>query len=281
MLRLAEYLYRWTGDPLYADYWERNLYNGILAQQHPDTGMVAYFLPMKAGSVKKWSTPTETFSCCLGTLVQAHTLYESNIFYQDGDSLVISQIIPAELQWRNNGDQVDVLLEVVKPLTSPQAPRSLAFKVTIDCERPLEFSVKIRIPWWVDSQPTVKLAGQPLEAAGSPSTFITLRRTWRSGDEIYVELPKRLTTCSLPDAPEMAAFMDGPVVLAGLFDGETVLEGDMEHPETVLATVHELEWYHRRQGYRTRVPPHGTRFIPLYDVRDERYTLYFRFKNSY
>ena len=33
-------------DIQYADYWERNLYNGILAQQHPDTGMVAYFLPL-------------------------------------------------------------------------------------------------------------------------------------------------------------------------------------------------------------------------------------------
>ena len=49
MMRLAEYLFRWTGDPAYADYWERNLWNGILAQQHPDTGMIAYFLPMHAG----------------------------------------------------------------------------------------------------------------------------------------------------------------------------------------------------------------------------------------
>ena len=33
MMRLADYLLRWTGDVAYADYWERNLYNGILAQQ--------------------------------------------------------------------------------------------------------------------------------------------------------------------------------------------------------------------------------------------------------
>ena len=34
MMLLADRLLRWTGDPAYADYWERNLYNGILAQQH-------------------------------------------------------------------------------------------------------------------------------------------------------------------------------------------------------------------------------------------------------
>ena len=33
MMRLADCLLRWTGDLTYADYWERNLYNGILAQQ--------------------------------------------------------------------------------------------------------------------------------------------------------------------------------------------------------------------------------------------------------
>ncbi len=277
MLRLAEYLYRWTGDPLYADYWERNLYNGILAQQHPDTGMVAYFLPMKAGSVKKWSTPTETFTCCLGTLVQAHTMYENSIFYQDGEGLVVSQIIPAELQWQLNGKAMSVLLEVVKPLTSPHPPEGLAFKLAIACENPLEFSIKIRLPWWLAGQPSIKLAGQQVDIPCTASTFITLQRTWQDGDTVYIELPKRLTLCSLPDAPEMAAFMDGPVVLAGLLDDEFAFAGDMEHPESVLSPVHELEWYRWRQGYRARVPPYGTPFIPLYEVRDERYTLYFRF----
>jgi DUF1680 family protein len=74
MMRLADYLLRWTGDVRYADYWERNLYNGILAQQHPETGMIAYFLPLRAGSVKAWGTPTQDFWCCHGSLVQAHTM---------------------------------------------------------------------------------------------------------------------------------------------------------------------------------------------------------------
>ena len=81
MMRLADYLLRWTDDPRYADYWERNLWNGILAQQHPDTGMIAYFLPFYAGAEKVWGTPTEDFWCCHGTLVQAHTIYTNHIWY--------------------------------------------------------------------------------------------------------------------------------------------------------------------------------------------------------
>lgn len=54
MVRLADYLLRFTGDKKYGDYIEKNLYNGFLAQQNKFTGMPAYFLPLKAGSRKKW-----------------------------------------------------------------------------------------------------------------------------------------------------------------------------------------------------------------------------------
>jgi hypothetical protein len=57
-------LLRWTGDVSYADYIERNLYNGALAQQNPENGMVAYFLPLRAGARKEWGTPTDDFWCC-------------------------------------------------------------------------------------------------------------------------------------------------------------------------------------------------------------------------
>ena len=54
MMRLADFLFRWTRDPRYADYIERNLYNGVMAQgywrwrgtngyapDHPATGLTA------------------------------------------------------------------------------------------------------------------------------------------------------------------------------------------------------------------------------------------------
>lgn len=60
MIRLADVLLRWTGDLSYADYIERNLYNGILAQQNSRTGMVAYFLPLEGGAQKAWGARPKT-----------------------------------------------------------------------------------------------------------------------------------------------------------------------------------------------------------------------------
>ncbi|HBF99982.1 MAG TPA: hypothetical protein DDW87_00200, partial [Firmicutes bacterium] len=99
MMRLAEFLLRWTGELEYADYLERNLYNGILAQQHPETGMVAYFLPLESVGKKIWGTPTEHFWCCHGTLLQAQMSYANIVFYEHDDGLFINQHIPARLSW--------------------------------------------------------------------------------------------------------------------------------------------------------------------------------------
>ena len=71
------------------------------------------------------------------------------------------------------------------------------------------------------------------------------------------------------------AFMDGPVVLAGLCDEERTLYGDRERPETILAPDNEREWWFWRPGYRARGQERGLRFLSLYEIRDERYTVYF------
>lgn len=52
MLKLSRHLFCWTGDAKVADYYERALYNHILGQQDPETGMVSYFLPLLSGSHK-------------------------------------------------------------------------------------------------------------------------------------------------------------------------------------------------------------------------------------
>ena len=93
MVRLADYLFRFTGDKKYADYIEKNLYNGFLAQQNKFTGMPTYFLPLSSGSKKKWGSKTRDFWCCHGTTVQAHTIYPSLCWYEDGERVIVNQYI--------------------------------------------------------------------------------------------------------------------------------------------------------------------------------------------
>jgi len=64
-------------------------------------------------------------------------------------------------------------------------------------------------------------------------------------------------------------------VLAGLCDEERALVGDKDDPRTLLTPDNEREWGSWQSGYRTQHQARNIRFTPLYEVIDQRYTVYF------
>ena len=76
--------------------------------------------------------------------------------------------------------------------------------------------------------------------------------------------------------PDRVAFLYGPVVLAGLTDAECMLHAEREHPERALRRDNEREWGSWTEQFITVTEERAIRFIPLYDVGYERYSIYFR-----
>jgi DUF1680 family protein len=274
MMRLADKLLQWTGDAAYADYWERNLYNGVLAQQNPKTGQITYFLPLNAGAAKKWGSETEDFWCCHGSLVQAHAAHGSCAYYETADGLAVSQYIPTKTTFKSGGISVDVSQDFDRQTGFAERPRSLAVNLLIQPHAAAPFALDVRIPRWAQPGSSVYVNGEKLAVEPKPGTFLRIERRWEN-DAVRLELGKKLTACPLPDEPDTVAFLDGPVVLAGLCADERTLEGDAQNPEKLLTPDSEREWSFWRNGYRTVGIDHGFRLLPLYEIVDERYQVYF------
>ncbi len=285
MVRLADYLFRFTGESAYLDYIEKNLYNGFLAQQNKFTGMPAYFLPMKPGSVKKWGSKTHDFWCCHGTTVQAHTIYPQLCFYEDSEKnrLIIGQYINSEYKHSEN---VTVTQSVDMKYYNDGASfdehddsrmSRWYIKLNVKADKPEKFTLSLRIPEWTQSAPVIYFNGEEIKNVTAENGYFDIDRTWKN-DTINIYFPAVLTTSSLPDMPQLTAFMEGPVVLAGLCEKDC---GICE-PESALAytTEHTYSTFPWQQSvYRTVNQPENFDFIPLYDVTDEPYTLYFTKKN--
>ncbi|MBL8120845.1 MAG: glycoside hydrolase family 127 protein, partial [Anaerolineae bacterium] len=104
MLKLTRFLYTWDPKASYADYYERALYNHILASQNPDDGMMCYFVPLRMGTKKRFSRPFNTFTCCVGSGIENHSKYTEGIYYEGKDgSLIVNLFIPSELNWKDKG----------------------------------------------------------------------------------------------------------------------------------------------------------------------------------
>ena len=79
-------------------------------------------------------------------------------------------------------------------------------------------------------------------------------------------------------ADELVCAVDGPIVLAGLTDHDTGLKGDLNDPESIMLpeqshTYGSFVW--TQNVYMTRRQKENIRMIPLYEVEDEQYTVYF------
>lgn len=288
MRRLAGYLYRWTGEHRFADYAERVTWNGIMAQQHPQTGMVTYYLPLRSGGRKKWSTPTESFWCCVGSLLQAHADVLDDVYHQAGDGgLVVSQRIGSEVRvpWCDGvtfrqafaneppPDRADYAR--TEPLRRPQAQ---TVEMAVACERACELDIRVRLPWWLCGPATARVGDADLELGSQPGRLVSLGRRWEAGETaLHLELPRRVVAEPLPDAPDTFALLDGPVVLAGLVDAERTLVGDPADPATMLRPHDEraLELNWKDGTYRSRGVDPGFVLVPLWTVADDAYQVYF------
>jgi DUF1680 family protein len=245
--------------------------------------MITYFLPLCPGGAKRWGSPTEDFWCCHGTLVQAHTLHDRAIYFRNEDGLAVAQYIPSECEWEDEGTRVllrqthdgqDGGTQNLTATTGPHhRPMVQMINLTVRCDRPCEFALALRIPWWVTGEARVLVNGQPQTPSPRPSTLVTIRRTWNQ-DTVRLELPRALTVCPLPDDPDRVAFMEGPLVLAGLCDEERALHGHSDRLQDLLAPDVEREWGNWKLRYRTIGQTRNIRFVPILDVTDEKYTVY-------
>ena len=100
MLKLTRHLFAWAPSATLMDFYERGLYNHILASQDPQTGGVIYYCPLKPGAFRTYSSATNSFWCCVGTGMENHAKYPDTIYFHDDRAVWVNLFIPSVVTWR-------------------------------------------------------------------------------------------------------------------------------------------------------------------------------------
>jgi DUF1680 family protein len=207
MLRLTRHLFTWRPDVQYTDYYERALYNHILASQEPREGMFTYFVSLKPGHFKTYSTPFDSFWCCVGSGMENHTKYGESIYFHGADDVYVSLFIPSVLTWREK----NLVLE-----QRTDYPRSDRVELTVKSAPATPLTLRVRSPAWAEGPLAFQLNGKRLKAEGAPGTYAAIERKWKAGDRLTITIPMRVRTEPLPGSANQVALLYGPVVLAGV-----------------------------------------------------------------
>lgn len=286
MLRLTRALFTAAPHASFGDYYERALYNGILASQDPDSGMMTYFQAARPGYVRLYHTPDESFWCCTGTGIENHAKYGDSIYFHDADALYVNLFVASSVSWREKG------LTLTQTTRFPEADTT---RIAIDAIKPVRASLRIRKPSWC-SAVAVSVNGRAIRVTPNAEGYIAIDREWRARDTVDVHLPMTVRAVPLPRAAEFVAFAYGPLVLAGRMgtDGVTpsaqiiknertsgnMLNSAMEIP-FLTGTARNIETSVRPvkgASLTFEVPvggsAHAVQLAPFNRLAHERYVLY-------
>lgn len=256
-MKLSRYLLRVTRDGRYGDSMERVMYNTVLGA-----------LPLKAdGSAFYYSDYNfegkrvyhdANWACCAGTLPQVATDYGINSYLQEPGAVWVNLYIPSILRWNDGSNHLELEQSGGYPLEG-------AVEIRVKAERPAKFAIHLRIPEWAE-RASIAVNGRatPLEVTKG---FAVVRRTWKNGDVVELELPSKLRVEPIDAAhPDVVALMHGPLVLFA-----------MTHDQPPLTRKQVLE-ARRGSGAEwwidTKEEP--LRLVPFTEVGDAAYTTYLK-----
>ena len=225
MMKLAEHLYSWNHNPEYMDYYEKALFNHILASQDPETGEKTYFMATTPGHFKVYSDALNghSFWCCNGSGMENPGRYTRDIYYKDGSTFYVNQFISSEVTWKEKG-------LVISQTTDYPYEDTTVIKVESGSA---DARMKIRIPSWIAGDAEIRINGGETVRV-SETGYYTIEREWAEGDTVEVRLPMALHIYTARDDEHKAAFMYGPVVLAGALGTDTFPASDRVDDHTSL-----------------------------------------------
>ena len=288
MLKLTSELFQHNPSVEYADYYEHALYNHILAGFAPDTGMFTYFVPMISGHFKTYSKPVGSSWCCQGTGMENPAQYGQSIYFHKDNALWVNLYIPSTLNWSEMG--------MTLQLTSSM-PQSGTSQLTVSCSQPTTAKIRLRIPSWTASAPTIAINGVVQNIAATPGSYVELNRTWANGDTIQLTLPMGLWLRRSMDNSSKGSLFYGPVLLAGSLgtsgmpsSDEAVGQGDylgyplVSAPTMVATSGTDLPTWVQPSGQPLNFAANATyagdlergtiALQPFYDTHHTRYAVY-------
>jgi DUF1680 family protein len=271
MLKLTREL--WALNPTdasYFDFYEKALLNHLLGQQNPssDHGHVTYFTPLKAGGRRgvgpawgggTWSTDYNSFWCCQGTGVETNTKLMDSIYFHTSDTLYVNLFTPSKLNWSQKK------VSITQTTDFPESDTS-TFKISGDTS---EWTLSVRIPSWT-SKASIKVNGQAANVDIQSGKYALIKRKWKSGDTVTVQLPMSLHTVAANDDQTLGAIAFGPVILAGNY-GQSTLNGN---PTIDLASI-------KRKGstglaFGATSGGKAVELGPFYDAQGFNYAVYWK-----
>jgi hypothetical protein len=256
--KLTRYLLRVYRDSRYGDSMERVMYNTILgAKPLQADGRTFYYADCNFDGQKVYSK--NRWPCCSGTYPQIAADYRISAYFRDEQGVFVNLYVPSTLAWTRGSSKISLTQTGDYPFDS-------RVHFSLKLSKSEEFAVNFRIPAWAAGA-SVSVNGKRISSSVLPGTFASVRRKWKSGDRVELELPLAMRLEAINDKhPDVAALLSGPLVLFAVDDSAPeITRSQLLAAKKIAAT--------RWQAETASAP---LALLPFTAIEDERYSTYLK-----
>jgi hypothetical protein len=203
--KLTRYLLRVTRDARYGDSMERTMYSTVLgAKPLQENGKNFYYADYNFNGERVYKEAR--WACCSGTLPQVAADYRINAYFRGPRAIYVNLYVPSTLRWTESGAAFALTQEGDYPYED-----HVTF--TTNCSQPTEFTLHFRIPAWAEGA-SISVNGTRQKGTAIPGQFAAIRREWKTGDRIELELPLTMRLEAIDTRhTDTVALLRGPLVL--------------------------------------------------------------------
>lgn len=196
-----EMLTKISGNPLWADRCEELAFNSLPAALTPDQKALHYLTCAnqvqldknnKAPEIENGGnmfaySPFECYRCCQHNVSHGWPYYAEELWLATADGGLCSSLYAASTVTAKVETGQEVTIE-----EQTDYPFEQTVRLKISTVKPVAFPLYLRIPRWC-ANPSVKVNGRNIRFAAEPLSFVSIRRLWKQGDLITLELPMQVT----------------------------------------------------------------------------------------
>jgi hypothetical protein len=233
--KLTRYLLRVTRDSRYGDSMERMMYNTVLgALPLQENGENFYYADYNFGAKRVYKEAR--WACCSGTLPQVAADYRINSYFRGHQAVYVNLYVPSTLRWTEGSAALSLTQE-------GEYPYEDHVTFSIATTQPTELTLHFRIPAWAQGA-QIFVNGTRRKEAAEPGQFVSVRREWKTGDRVELELPLKMRVETI-DAQhsDTVALLRGPMVLMAVKPDQASPLPKVTREQLLAAKrVSEREW---------------------------------------
>lgn len=252
--RLLSKLFSHKNDIRYLDHIEELKYNSVLNSASNKTGLSQYHQPMGTGAKKLFSSKEDSFWCCTGSGIEAMSELNNNIYFINKEEILVNCFISSSVNIKD-----------MKFIQETYYPDKLKSTIRVETKEEKMFTIAFKTARIAN----IYVNNENIELDYS-NDFIQISRSFKNNDLITIDIKADLNIVNLKGTDNVGAIRYGNILLAQLGDAEYIRNiNDTNLNKVLKKSVNDrLEFYIESDNSEI------IKFIPLFRIEDEVYTVY-------